>query len=120
MKFSDYFFVYHVRDPNEKLKKNTCRFIFIIIIINIFLIAGMATISTLVIKIKNVILSLLFTYSVPIVFCLVIIAIKICLGYRIKRIDCFYSSDFNKIFIGTTTINEKCYKNTFEFQLDDI
>ena len=80
----------------------------------------MATISTLVIKIKNVILSLLFTYSVPIVFCLVIIAIKICLGYRIKRIDCFYSSDFNKIFIGITTINEKCYKNTFEFQLDDI
>ena len=56
----------------------------------------------------------------PIIYCMVIIGIKISLSYKIKKIDYFYSLDFNKIFMGTIAINEKCYKNTFDFQLDDI
>ena len=45
MRFSDYFYVYHVRDPNEKLTSHKCRNITLFIIINTLLIAGMYAIT---------------------------------------------------------------------------
>ena len=122
MRFSNYFFTFHIREPNEKFKKNKLRsyVISIIIITNLFLLGGMAAITSLVLKIENALLSVILSYGAPIFFDVILFIIKICLDYRIKRIDCIYSSDFYKIFIGTTTINEKCYKNTFEYQLDEI
>ena len=65
-------------------------------------------------------LSFLMAFASMIFVDIIIFLIITCLNYRIQRIDCIYTSDFNKIFIGTTTINEKCYKNTYEFVLDEI
>lgn len=120
MRFSEYFYTYHIRDPNEKFKSHKCRNIVIFIIINSFLIVGMSVIAEFVLEIEEPILRILFSYSILILSGLAVLIIRICLSYRIKRIDCFYSSDLRKIFIGTTIFNEKAYKNSFEFQLNEI
>ena len=120
MRFSDYFYVYHVRDPNEKLTSHKCRNITLFIIINSILIAIMYAIAGQVLKIKETIFKILLSCCVPILIGLIIFFICCCIGYRIQRIDCFFSSDLQKIFIGTAIKNEKAYKNTFEFQIIEI
>ena len=120
MRFSKYFYTYHIRDPNENIRKRRCnKNVIILIIINIILYTIFMPIYERKLKISSL-LSLLMTF-VSMIFVNIIISLIInCLNYRIKRIDCIYTSDFNKIFIGTTTINEKCYKNTYEFVLSEI
>lgn len=39
---------------------------------------------------------------------------------NIYRIDCIYSRDFNRIFIGVVKYTTTSYINTFEHQIDDI
>ena len=39
---------------------------------------------------------------------------------KIRRIDCIYSNDFDRIFVGLVKRREKSYKKTFIFQLSDI
>jgi len=119
MRFSKYFYTYYVRDPNENERRRRCNMNYIFFLINLFLFVGMIVISAVTLKLSGL-LCFLMTF-VSIIFVDVIIFIIInCFNNRIKRIDCIYTSDFNKIFIGTTTINEKCYKNTYEFVLAEI
>ena len=45
--------------------------------------------------------------------------LKICFE-KIYRIDCIFSRDFDRIFIGIVKYNRKSYVNTFEFQMNNI
>ena len=120
MRFSDYFYVYHVRNPNIKSPSHKCRNITLFIIINSILIAIMYAIAGQVLKIKETIFKILLSCCIPILSGLIIYFICICIGYKIQRIDCLFSSDFKKIFIGTAVKIGKAYKNTFEFQINEI
>ena len=120
MKFSEHFYMYHARDPNEKYKKKKCSIVIFLIIFNFPLFAVGIVIGFVVLKIEKGILALLMGVGPDLILDLTVFFIFVCLNYRIKRIDCIYSPDFKKMFIGTTTINERCYKNTFEFQLSEI
>jgi hypothetical protein len=120
MRFSDYFITYHVRDPNEKFKVNKCGCLTIYIIINIWLCFMMTFVVILGMGITNVFFYVLLIISPSLLFDIIVYLVEACLSNRILRIDCIFSSDFDRIFIGLTTINEKKYKNTFEFQLNEM
>ena len=92
----------------------------VFLIVNLIIAIGMLIVALAVLKLKNVLYILLITLGPPLLIDFLIFIIWICLNHKIKRIDCIYSTDFNKMFIGTKTINKKCYKNTFEFQLSEI
>ena len=120
MRFSNYFYTYHIRDPNERLKDNKCSSFFFLIYFNIFVGGIMTAIALYEIKVKSVIFLLLLAIGSPLFLDLIIFLIYICLQNRVLRIDCIFSPDFDRIFIGLTTINEKHYKNTFEFRIEEI
>ena len=117
MRFSEYCYVYHVRDPDKIFESHKCGRIAVFIIINTIIIFIMFAIASSALKIKETILKLLFSCSIPILSGLIIFFIYICLCYRIQRIDFLFSSDFKKLFIGIAIKNGKAYKNTFEFQI---
>ena len=56
---------------------------------------------------------------VNIIFCLIYKWVKVC-KENIYRIDCIYSKDFDRIFIGFVKYNKKSYANTFELQMNNI
>ena len=120
MRFSNYFYTYHIRDVNYDLENKRCSKTCGIICLNIFLLIAMSVITMFVIKIENLLTSLAINLGTIIVLDLIIFVLLTCFNNRIKRIDCAYSSDFDRMFIGTTTFNEKSYKNIFEFQLNEI
>ena len=39
---------------------------------------------------------------------------------NIFRIDCIYSKDFDRLFIGNVKYTERSYVNTFEFKMENI
>ena len=119
MRFSKYFFTYYVRDPNEIYKSTMCRN-FLIIGINTVIIAGVSSVFNHSVKMENVFGVLFSSICCAVVVDVIIFLIIYCLNKRTKRIDFIYSADFNNIFIGIVPINEKYYKNTFEFKLNDV
>ena len=119
MRFSKFFYTYHVRNPNESERRKRCNMNYIFFLINLLLFVGMIVISAVVLEL-NGLLCFLMTFGSIIVADVIIFLIINCVNNRIKRIDCIYDSDFKKIFIGTTIMNEKCYKNTYEFALSEI
>ena len=120
MRFSDYFITYHVREPNKELKDTKCGMFIIYAIINIWLSFVMTIVVIFGIGITNVFLYILMIISPALVFDIIVYLINICLENRVFRIDCIFSSDFDRIFIGLTKINEQSYKASFEFQLNEI
>ena len=40
--------------------------------------------------------------------------------FKFLRIDCIYSKNFDRIFIGLVKLNEASYVKTFEYQINDI
>ena len=120
MRFSDYFYTYHVRDPNKNLKEKKCETLFLYIYFNIFIAIVMAGITLEVLRVKNVMLLILIVIGTPLFLDLIFFLIYLCLQNRVLRIDCIFSINFDKMFIGLTTINNKFYKFTHEFNTYEI
>ena len=54
-----------------------------------------------------------------IILYIIYILLKCCFD-KTLRIDCIFSKDFDRIFIGLAKSSLKSYANTFEFQMNDI
>ena len=117
MRFSDHFFTYHLEKPSYSSCAN-CFSIFIALILNIG-----AFVGTLVILAgKDNSIKFIAGIIIPAVNIISFILYKIfqyCFDNEI-RIDCIYSKDFDRVFIGIVKYNNKKYINTFEFQMNNI
>ena len=95
MRFSKYCYTYHARDPNKNIRKNRISRNIIIIIINLIVYTVTMVIYERKLKLSSL-LSFLMTFGSMIFVDIIIFLIITCLNYRIQRIDCIYTSDFNK------------------------
>ena len=118
MKFSDNFFTYHFHSrPNHPCIDGSILLIY-------FLSNLLAVIPLLFI--------LVFTVEKPIkyygiyiftIWNIILYIIYKCLNIcfdKIYRIDCIFSRDFNRMFIGIVKYDKKSYINTFLFEVDNI
>ena len=117
MKFSEHLFTYHFNSPSN----NSC-VDFVIFSIGVAL--NLIAIS--------LVFSLLFILEKPFkyfgIYSFVILNIILYITYhclkiryeKIYRIDCIFSRNFDRIFIGLVKYNKKSYVNTFEFQMNNI
>ena len=118
MKFSDHCFTYHLRTPLTPSYINIY-FILISCLINFGTIYGAITL----INSKNdTIIKLIGVIAFPIVNIILYILYKILKYYfdNIFRIDCIYSKNFDRVFIGIVKYNKTQYINTFEYQMNNI
>ena len=119
MKFSDHFFIYHLRNPLGNPSWIDLTFFIITCFINF--ISIIVVVNLLYSKI-DVIIKILAVIAFPIVNIILYFLYKMfksCLD-NICRIDCIYSKYFDRIFIGFVKYNEKKYVNTFEYQMNNI
>ncbi len=58
-------------------------------------------------------------FVLNIILYIIYILIKYCFEKKL-RIDCIFSKDFDRIFIGLVKYSGTSYANTFEFQMNDI
>ena len=124
MRFSNYFFTYFIRDPDEGLEYSRLSKPLLIIYLDMAIFTTVLFIVIYALKVKKIQNSFVsFSVSVAVIIVIDIILILIdifYLNYRLKRIDCIYSNDFDRMFIGLVPINEKCFKISFEFKLNEI
>ena len=118
MKFSDHCFTYHLKNPLGL----TCVdivFIIITIFINFCTIAGAITLLT---SKNDTPIKLIGVIVFPIVNIILYILYKIFKYYfdNIFRIDCIYSKNFDRVFIGVVKYTKTKYINTFEYQMNNI
>ena len=114
MKFSDHCFTYHLKKPVESSCIDSI-FIFISILINIGIIIG----EIILLASKNEDgVKLIAVLAVPIVNILYKI-FKYCFD-NILRIDCIYSKNFDRVFIGVVKYTKTKYINTFVYQMNKI
>ena len=52
MKFSDYLYIYYIRDPNKQFKTKKFLIFIIFLIVNLIIAAGMIVVATAVLKLK--------------------------------------------------------------------
>ena len=118
MKFSDHCFTYHLRTPLTPSYINIY-FILISCLINFGTIYG---IITLINSKNDTIIKLIGVIAFPIVNIILYILYKILKFYfdNIFRIDCIYSKNFDRVFIGIVKYNKTQYINTFEYQMNNI
>ena len=117
MKFSDHFFTYHFRTPTKCTNLDIIM-IAVIIFANVFGIIGIFI--SIINEDKD--MKYFGIYSFVIINVLIFIiykCLKLCLE-KIYRIDCIFSKNFDRIFIGLVKYNETSYVNTFEFQMNNI
>jgi len=118
MKFSDHLFTYHLRNP---LVHTLVDMLFLLItgFINFCIISGALTLLT---NDNELIIKLIGVIIFPIVNIILYILYKIfkyCFD-NIFRIDCIYSKNFDRVFIGLVKYTKTKYINTFEFQMNNI
>ena len=119
MVFSDHFFTYHLKAPLSTSCSGIC-FIIIACFINLCTIS--AAIAMLVSENAKTHVKIVAVIFIPIGIIIVFILDKIfkyCFG-DVFRIDCIYSNNFDRLFIGLVKLNKTKYVNTFEYKIDDI
>ena len=118
MKFSEHLFTFHLKNPLGP----TCVDILFIIItcfINFGIVSGAITLLT---SKNDTIIRLIGVIVFPIVNIILYILYKIfkyCFD-NIFRIDCIYSKNFDRVFLGLVKYTKTKYINTFEFQMNNI
>lgn len=115
---SDRFFIHNLRNSNGR----TCFDIFIIIIAIIFNIGIFSGVMVLLVNNKDFNLRIMGICSIPgfnIILYIIYKSIKI-IKENIIRIDCMYSKNFDKIFIGLVKYTKTSYVNRFEYEIKDI
>ena len=117
IKFHENFFTYHFVNPIKYT-------VFGIFMTVLFIISNIVIIFLIVLMLlnQNGIMILKFVCSLIIINILLYILYS-CIKSKtdnIYRIDCIYSKDFNRIFIGVVKYTTTSYINTFEHQIDDI
>jgi hypothetical protein len=119
MVFSDHFFTYHLKAPLSTSCSGIC-FIIIACFINLCTIS--AAIPILVSENAKIHIKIVVVIFILIGIIIVFILHKIfkyCFG-DVFRIDCIYSNNFDRLFIGLVKLNKTKYVNTFEYKMDDI
>ena len=119
MVFSDHFFTYHLKAPLSTSCSGIC-FIIIACFINLCTIS--ASIPILVSENAKIHIKIVVVIFILIGIIIVFILHKIfkyCFG-DVFRIDCIYSNNFDRLFIGLVKLNKTKYVNTFEYKIDDI
>jgi hypothetical protein len=119
MVFSDHFFTYHLKAPLSTSCSGIC-FIIIACFINLCTIS--ASIPVLVSNSAEILFKIIMVSFILIGIIIVFILHKIfncCFG-DVFRIDCIYSNNFDRLFIGLVKPNKTKYVNTFEYKIDDI
>ena len=118
MKFSEHLFTYHLKYPLGL----SCADIFFIVITCCFNIGTIFAAIVWLNRENNIIIKLIwligFVIGNVIMYTLYKI-FKYCFD-NIFRIDCIYSKNFDRIFIGLVKYTKTKYINTFEFQMDNI
>ena len=117
IKFHENFFTYQFVDPNNYSFLDCCM-TGICAVINIILFIGIIIGSTG----PNIILLLVFIGSL-IIFNIFYYFLYRCIKSikeNIYRIDCIYSKDFDRIFIGIVKYTTTSYINSFEYQMNEI
>ena len=118
MKFSDHFFSYYLLEKFNPIGFNMCLF-YLISYLNFLLFAVFFVYMNII---KEYIIQLLGFISFPI-FNIIIYIIYKCYNFKynnICRIDCIYSKNFDKIFIGFVKYTHIKYVNTLEYQMNNI
>jgi len=118
MKFSDHFFSYYLLGKFDPIGFNICLF-YSISYLNFLLFLLFLVYKSFI---KEYIIKLLGFISFPI-FNIIIYIIYKCYNFKynnICRIDCIYSKNFDRIFIGLVKYNKTKYVNTLEYQMDNI
>ena len=116
MKFSDHFFTYHLKNPLGP----TCVDIFFIIM-TMFLNCGAFTGTIAILSGTDKSIKFIVGILIPgvnIILYILYKAFKYCFDKNL-RIDCIYSKNFDRIFIGIVKYKSK-YSNTFEYQMNNI
>ena len=117
MKFSDHLFTYYLRNPLYGSCIDHS-------IIAILLVSNICIISFILVILINNIKSIKYLGYFIFVFWNITLFIiykllKICFE-NIYRIDCIFSKDFDRIFIGLVKYTKTSYVNTFEFPMNNI
>ena len=118
MNFSDHCFTYHLKAP---LGPSWVDIIFniITVLINFSTISGAVILLT---SNNDKLIKLIGVITFPIVNIILFILYKIfkyCFD-NIYRIDCIYSKNFDRVFIGLVKYTKTKYINTFEYQMNNI
>ena len=116
MKFSDHFFSYHLINPLGPPCYGICFGI-------LFFFANMFTIPIVIRCLTRdyvFAIHLIAAISIPIVNIIMFILYKVLKSKIDYRIDCIYSKDFDRVFIGIVKYQNTKYANTFEFQMNNI
>ena len=113
MKFYEHIFTYHLYSNIEYL------------IISIFTLISIPSfcIFFAISSIKKDFSYITFAYFIILFSIIILYIIYKCLKScyeKISRIDCIYSKDFDRIFIGLVKYTENSYVNTFEFEMNNI
>ena len=119
VKLNDNFFIYHFKDT-----RSSCSCISIIMLIISFIFNCFFTTRMIVMIVREKDLSIRIIYIICIIVPNIILyiiykSLKCCFE-NILRIDCIFSKDFDRIFIGLVKSSGTSYANTFEFQMNDI
>ena len=116
-KFNENFFTFHILNPINASCFD-CLIITLSVILNSANIIGILVM--LMISNKNMLLVLVCSLIIVNIFLYILYS---CIKSKIEniyRIDCIYSKDFNRIFIGLVKYTKTSYVNTFEYQINDI
>ena len=116
MKLNDHFFSYQIIEEFYPFCIHQC-FMKFIIYIDLLIIIG-----AVILFIDGIVIMIRFIgVIVLLVFNIFFFLLYKCLNYdNIGRIDCIYSKNFDRIFIGLVKSFSKKYINTFEYQMNNI
>ena len=114
MKFSEHLFTYHFHSPKIFSCIGVILFVFsfisnlfVVPSIHIFLFVFQKLYGIYIFVVWNIILYIIYK------------CLKTCFD-KIYRMDCIFSRDFDRIFIGLVKYNQKSYINTFEYEINNI
>ena len=115
MKFSEHFFTFHL---SSNYIKSRSYFFVAVLIIN----CSIAPIGINLLIFREKIHLKIIGFVLIVIPNIILIIMNICLKNKnnIYRIDCIYSKNFDRIFIGLVKNNKKSYVNTFIFETNNI
>ena len=120
MKFSDYFFTFHLCNPLQTSRfGNCCKIIAILVNLYIISAAVFVLVNKKVYANDKIMAGIFFAICNIIIFILYKLCEHCCVE-KIVRIDCIYSKNFDRIFIGIVKYNKTKYINTFEYEINNI
>ena len=116
MKISEYFFTFWLEKPKTRRSHFPLTYIFL----NYFILVIVIPIIGIFLRDK-----IFFLYPACVILAFTILNLIPFLlnklyNKKIMRIDCVFSKNYDRIFIGLVRRNENSYKNTFLFQINNI